>query len=184
MRIKNKTTMQLNNLTKALASLLIFFPLALQAQVVIRDTTVVWKHFDFTLDENGGMEWYSTTSIIEENYPGLVIENEFVRLVVLPEYGARILSFYYKPSGHEQFYINPVGTPYGMNAGNFYYDWLMVVGGVFPTFPEPEHGKTWFLPWKWEITENSEDRISVKMELQDTINYPFHPGSAPCPRRR
>lgn len=145
-------------------------------QVSVRDTLLTWKHFDYTLDDNGGMQWYSTTKIVEEEYPGLVIENEYVRLVVLPEFGARIISFYYKPSGHEQFYTNPIGNPYGMGDGNFYFDWLMVFGGVFPTFPEPEHGKTWFLPWQWEITENTDERVSIRMELQDTINYPGHPG--------
>ena len=148
----------------------------LSAQVGTRDTLLMWKHFDYTLDDNNGVSWYSTTDIVEEGYPGVVIENEYVRLVILPEYGARIISFFYKPTGHEQFYTNPVGVPYGMGAGNFYYDWLMVFGGVFPTFPEPEHGKTWFLPWQWELTENSDERISLKMELQDTINFPGHPG--------
>jgi len=148
----------------------------IHAQVTYRDTTLFWHHFDYTLDEYNGMESYNTLSIVEDSYPGLVMENEYVRLVILPELGARIISFYYKPTNHEQFYLNPVGTPYGMGEGNFYYDWLMVMGGVFPTFPEPEHGKTWFLPWQWEITENSGERITLKMQLQDTINYPNHPG--------
>jgi len=122
------------------------------------------------------MDSYSTSNIVEGEYPGIVLENEYVRLVVMPGFGARVLSFYYKPTGREQFYLNPVGTPYGMGDGNFYYDWLMVMGGVFPTFPEPEHGKTWFLPWDWEFTEVSEDRISLKMQIQDNIDYPSHPG--------
>lgn len=146
------------------------------AQVTQRDTLLVWRHFDYELDANNGISWFSTTSIIEEEYSGIVLENEFVRLVILPEFGARIISFLYKPTEHEQFYINPVGTPYGMGDGNFYYDWLMVFGGVFPTFPEPEHGKTWLLPWQWEFTEINDQRISLKMELQDTIDYANHPG--------
>jgi hypothetical protein len=113
---------------------------------------------------------------VQDQYPGIVLENEYIRLVILPEFGARIISFYYKPTGHEQFYTNPVGTPYGMGDGNFYYDWLMVFGGVFPTFPEPEHGKTWFLPWQWEFTEISDEKVSLSMELQDTIDFPSHPG--------
>lgn len=146
------------------------------SQVTYRDTLLSWNHFDYTLDENNGMDWYSTTNIVEDEYPGIVLENEFVRLVVLPDFGARIISFLYKPTGHEQFYTNPVGTPYGMGDGNFYYDWLMVFGGVFPTFPEPEHGKTWFLPWQWDLTEIGDDKVALKMEIQDTIDYPYHPG--------
>ncbi|MEJ2594024.1 MAG: DUF5107 domain-containing protein [bacterium] len=147
----------------------------LYSQVTQRDTIITWKHFNYQLSEDNGMDWYSTTEIIEEEYPGIVLENEWVRLVILPDYGARILSFVYKPTGHEQFYINPVGAPYGIYEGNFYYDWLMVFGGVFPTFPEPEHGKTWLLPWDWEFIEIGPARISLKMEIQDTINYPGHP---------
>lgn len=158
--------------------LLIAFSLlfsAAQGQVTYRDTLVTWSHFDYELDQDNGMDWYSTTEIVEEEYPGIVIENEYVRLVVLPGFGARILSFFYKPSGEEQFYVNPVGSPYGMGDGNFYYDWLMVFGGVFPTFPEPEHGKTWFLPWAWEFSEISDDRIVLTMEIQDTIDFSGHP---------
>ena len=154
----------------------ILFLNELQSQVSHRDTLLAWDHFEYTLDENNGMDYYSTTNIIEQLYNGLVIENEFVQLIILPEFGARVISYYYKPTGHEQFYTNPVGTPYGMGDGNFYYDWLMVFGGVFPTFPEPEHGKTWFLPWEWEFTEISDERITLKMQLQDTINFPYHPG--------
>ncbi|PLX11717.1 MAG: hypothetical protein C0598_07560 [Marinilabiliales bacterium] len=156
--------------------ILIFFSTSSYSQLTQRDTIVKWRHFEYQLDANGGMSSYSTTNIIEDEYAGVVIENEYVRLVVLPEFGARILSFYYKPTGHEQFYTNAVGNPYGIGEGNFYYDWLMVFGGVFPTFPEPEHGKTWFLPWKWEFTEISQNRISLRMEIQDTINFPAHPG--------
>lgn len=166
----------LKNGCKLFIFLLILFTESAYGQVTYRDTVISWKHFDYTLDENNGMGPYSTTEIVEDLYNGVVIENEYVRLVVIPEFGARVLSFFYKPSGHEQFYVNPVGTPYGMNEGNFYYDWLMVYGGVFPTFPEPEHGKTWFLEWQWELTEVSADKISLRMELQDTINFPFHPG--------
>ncbi len=54
----------------------------------------------------------------------------------------RIISMIYKPTGHEQLYQNPVGTPYGPRWDAFYYDWLMVWGGIFPTFPEAEHGKS------------------------------------------
>lgn len=146
------------------------------SQVTYRDTIFTWKHFDYTLDGNNGMGSYSTTDIVETDLTGIVLENEYVRLVILPEFGARVISYYYKPSGHEQLYTNPVGTPYGMGDGNFYYDWLMVLGGIFPTFPEPEHGKTWFLPWQWEFTEITANKVSLKMEFMDTVNYPNHPG--------
>lgn len=152
-----------------------FFANKTNAQVTHRDTVVTWQHFDYTLNADGGMGTYSTSSIVTESFNGIVLENEYVRLVVIPDFGARIISFVYKPTGHEQLYQNPVGTPYGMGDGNFYFDWLMVYGGIFPTFPEPEHGKTWFLPWEWELTEVTEESISIQMTFQDDFEFSGRP---------
>jgi hypothetical protein len=151
------------------------FPGDANAQVTHRDTVVSWQHFDYTLNADYGMGSYSTSNIVSTTFNGIVLENEYVRLVVIPEFGARIISFVYKPTGHEQLYQNPVGTPYGMGAGNFYYDWLMVYGGIFPTFPEPEHGKSWLMPWQWELIETTDERVSLQMSLQDVTEFPAHP---------
>ena len=66
-----------------------------------------------------------------------MLENRYLKVTLVPEFGGRILSIIYKPTGHEQLYRTEVGVPYGMTAGVFYYDWLMVYGGIFPTFPDP-----------------------------------------------
>jgi hypothetical protein len=100
-----------------------------------------------------------------------------IRLVIIPEYGGRILSFFYKPTQHEYLYQSDCGSPYGIGDGNFYYDWLMVYGGIFPTFPEPEHGKTWFLPWDFSIIKNTNDVVTIRMEYTDDTSYAGTPGS-------
>ena len=71
---------------------------------------------------------------VEQTYKSWVLENEYLRVSLVPEMGGRILSIYYKPTGHEELYQNPVGVPYQIDTGIFYYDWLMVYGGIFPTF--------------------------------------------------
>jgi len=48
---------------------------------------------------------------------------------------------------------------------------LMVYGGIFPTFPEPEHGKTWLLPWDFSVLKQSSDTITIRMEYTDTTSY-------------
>jgi hypothetical protein len=72
---------------------------------------------------------------------------------------------------------------YGVNENNFYYNYLMVYGGIFPTFPEPEHGKTWLLPWQFEIIEQTESLVSIKMSFTDNLaassNVPEDFNSAP-----
>jgi len=124
------------------------------------------------------MRSYSTAdnALQAVSFNGKVIENALIRLVLVPEYGGRVLSFVYKPTNHEYLYQSDCGSPYGMNDGNFYYDWLMVYGGIFPTFPEPEHGKTWLLPWKFETMHESPDSVVVAMEYTDTTAFSGAPG--------
>lgn len=136
----------------------------------IYDSTVDFKHFDYQVDENFMLTSYDENNIVTTTFNTMVIENPYLKVTLLPEFGGRILSIIYKPTGHEMLYQNPVGTPYGIEEGNFYYNWLMVYGGIFPTFPEPEHGKAWGLPWKAEIIEKNDEKISVSMSFTDTIS--------------
>ena len=69
-------------------------------------------------------------------------------------------------------YQNTVGAPYGELSGNFYYDWLMVYGGVFATFPESEHGKTWGEPWSYRVVEDSDDEVAIEVKKK---HPPFSP---------
>lgn len=135
----------------------------------IYDSTVSFRHFDFTLDENYQIQTYDRTTIVETVFPTKVIENPFLKVTLLPSYGGRILSIIYKPTGHELLYQNPVGTPFAIGDGAFYYNWLMVYGGIFPTFPESEHGKAWGLPWESRVVEQTSDKIAVEMRFTDTI---------------
>ncbi|MGL1889262.1 MAG: DUF5107 domain-containing protein [Reichenbachiella sp.] len=151
----------------------------LYAQVELRDSTITWQHHEFVLNEDNGMQSWATDDdqVQEVTFQAKVIENELIRLVVVPEYGARVLSFYYKPTQHEYLYQSECGTPYGMNDGNFYYDWLMVWGGIFPTFPEPEHGKTWLVPWDLEVITSNEDTVTLQMSYTDESSFSGAPSS-------
>jgi hypothetical protein len=104
-----------------------------------------------------------------------VLENSFLKVTLVPEFGGRILSIIYKPTGHEQLYRTEVGVPYGITEGNFYYDWLMVYGGIFPTFPDAEHGKTWLKPWDFKVVKQSDGEVTVSMALKDNFEYAAAP---------
>jgi hypothetical protein len=104
-----------------------------------------------------------------------VLENRYLKVTLLPEFGGRILSIIYKPTGHEQLYRSEVGVPYGIAGGTFYYDWLMVVGGIFPTFPDAEHGKTWLKPWDFRVVKASAGEVTVSMSLKDDFEYSAAP---------
>ncbi|MCL6613585.1 MAG: DUF5107 domain-containing protein [Firmicutes bacterium] len=140
-----------------------------QDSLRIYDSTTTFRHFAFEAKPDHTMLSYDRRSIVETVFRTKVIENEYLKVTLLPEYGGRILSLIYKPTGHEELYQNPVGLPYGMGEGNFYYDWLMVYGGIFPTFPEPEHGKTWCLPWETRVAAQTPEKIGVEMRFHDDI---------------
>ena len=148
------------------------------SQVVVRDTVIQWQHHSFELNADHGLKSYSTNDgdVQQVQFNGKVIENELIRLVLVPEYGGRVLSFVYKPTGHENLYQSACGSPYGINEGNFYYNWLMVWGGIFPTFPEPEHGKTWLLSWDYELLKSNSDTVIISMEYTDTTQFTGAPG--------
>lgn len=148
------------------------------ATVLLRDSVISWQHHRYTANSDYSMKAMATadTDIESVQFAGKVIENDLFRIVLVPEFGGRILSYFYKPTAHEYLYQSPCGTPYGINQGNFYYNWLMVYGGIFPTFPEPEHGKTWLKPWQYTVIKSTQDTVIVKMSLTDNTEYTGRPG--------
>ncbi|MCP4620171.1 MAG: DUF5107 domain-containing protein [Bradyrhizobium sp.] len=116
-----------------------------------------------------------TGVIVDRTFKTYVLENRYLKVTLLPEFGGRILSIIYKPTGHEQLYRTQVGLPYGMKAGNFYYDWMMVYGGIFPTFPDAEHGKTWLKPWNFRVVKETAGEITVSMSITDDFAYSAAP---------
>jgi hypothetical protein len=149
--------------------------------VSLTESTVTWSTVKYaTTADNGFVDGsLDTRSIVDRAFKAYVLENRYLKVTLVPEFGGRILSIIYKPTGHEQLYRTQVGVPYGMKAGTFYYDWMMVYGGIFPTFPDAEHGKTWLKPWRLAVERQAADEVTVAMSLRDDFAYP-----APPPRFR
>ncbi|MDA3851750.1 MAG: DUF5107 domain-containing protein [Spirochaetaceae bacterium] len=137
-------------------------------KTLLHPQRIKWRHREVQIGPDYTLEGrYTGGDLVGQYFDVLVMENDYVGITLLPDMGGRLLSYYYKPTGHEQLYQNPAGTPFGIGNGAFYYNWLMVYGGLFPTFPEPEHGKTWLVPWEYKIVEDSEDRVAVEMWYTD-----------------
>ncbi|WP_082649687.1 DUF5107 domain-containing protein [Bradyrhizobium lablabi] len=145
--------------------------------VSLSESTITWSTVKYvTSAENGFVNGsLDKNTIVDRTFKSHVLENRYLRVTLVPEFGGRILSIIYKPTGHEQLYRTEVGVPYGMNAGNFYYDWLMVYGGIFPTFPDAEHGKAWLKPWNFKVVKESAGEVTVSMSLKDDIAYSAAP---------
>jgi len=92
----------------------------LNAQVQLRDTTIEWQHHEFELNSDFSINTYSETdSDIEKVSFGKakMIENDLIRLILVPEYGGRVLSFFYKPTGHEYLHQSERGSAYNIETG-------------------------------------------------------------------
>ncbi|MGY3616218.1 DUF5107 domain-containing protein [Bradyrhizobium sp. USDA 10063] len=145
--------------------------------VSLSESAITWSTVKYATDaENGFLSGsLDKNAIVDRTFTAHVLENRYLKVTLVPEFGGRILSIIYKPTGHEQLYRTEVGVPYGIKAGNFYYDWLMVYGGIFPTFPDAEHGKTWLKPWAFEVVKESADEVTVAMSLKDNFEYSARP---------
>lgn len=146
-------------------------------RVSLSESTITWSTVKYaTSAENGFVDGsLDKNTIIDRTFKAHVLENRYLKVTLVPQFGGRILSIIYKPTGREQLYRTKVGVPYGMKAGNFYYDWLMVYGGIFPTFPDPEHGRAWLKPWDFKVVKESADEVTVSMSFRDDIAYSAAP---------
>jgi hypothetical protein len=133
------------------------------------DSTYTFQHFPIETDGNDVWSGASSpaTQPTSTTYDTVVLENGYLRVTLLPEYGGRILSIVHKPTNRELLYQNPLGTPYLMYEDIFYYDYLMILGGIFPSFPEPEHGKYWNQPYDFQVVSESDEAITVRMSIRD-----------------
>src|SRR5438445_10542872 len=146
-------------------------------RVSLSESTISWSTVKYaTSAENGFVSGsLDKKTIVDRMFKTHVLENRYLKVTLVSEFGGRILSIIYKPTGHEQLYRTEVGVPYGMKAGVFYYDWLMVYGGIFPTFPDAEHGRTWLKPWDFKVVKESAGEVTVSMSLRDDFAYSAAP---------
>src|SRR5438552_7772418 len=146
-------------------------------RVSLSESAITWSTVKYaTSAENGFVSGsLDKKTIVDRTFKTHVLENRYLKVTLVPEFGGRIVSIIYKPTGHEQLYRTEVGVPYGMKAGNFYYDWLMVYGGIFPTFPDAEHGRTWLKPWDFKVVKESAGEVTVSMSLRDDFAYSAAP---------
>jgi hypothetical protein len=141
-----------------------------QGDTVTRTSSkFTFQHFPSVT--NASNVWNGPTTpgqqLTSTTFDTVVLENGYLKVTLLPSYGGRILSIVHKPTGRELLYQNPVGTPYLMLEDIFYYDYLVILGGIFPSFPEPEHGKYWNQPYEFAIISESPEAITVRMSRRD-----------------
>src|ERR1700732_1045438 len=145
--------------------------------VSLRESTITWRAAKYAHNAKNGFVSGSLDkkTIVDRTFKTHVLENRYLKVTLVPEFGGRILSIIYKPTGHEPLFRNEGGGPYGIKGGTFYYDWLMGYGGIFPTFPDAEHGKTWLKRWDFKVVKESAGEVTVSMSLKDDFEYSAAP---------
>ncbi len=108
----------------------------------------------------------------------IVVENEQLRLSVLPELGAKIYDVLHKETGQNVLWHNPRVHPHKVPFGSRFDD--VYSGGwdeIFPNDAEvvvgsdrfPEMGEAWSLPWDYEIEERR-NSVTLTTKVQTPIS--------------
>lgn len=116
------------------------------------------------------------------DFRALVIENRFLRLIVLPELGGKLWSLVYKPVDREIFWRNPRMAPRPAPYGAVYDDWFC--GGWDELFPNdapttfagdvyPDHGEWWAMPFAWEIVTQRADEVTLHLWRAGVVTNTF-----------
>lgn len=109
----------------------------------------------------------------------IVVENESLRLTVLPELGAKIYDIIHKDTGRNLLWHNPRVQPRKVPFGSRFDDvWSGGWDEIFPNDAEslvgperyPDMGEAWALPWDYEIEETD-----GAVTLTTTVKTPITP---------
>jgi hypothetical protein len=102
-----------------------------------------------------------------QTYRAVIIQNEYVQLVVVPALGGRILRWTDLVTGRQLFYANPVVKPTRWG----YRGWWLATGGMEWAFPTEEHGLNEYRPWEYQRLWNgvrvwdTDDRSGMAVEV-------------------
>jgi galactose mutarotase-like enzyme len=110
----------------------------------------------------------------------VVIGNDLIEIVVMPELGGKIWQITDKPSGVELLWHHPHLVPRRVAAPAAYDD--VFFGGWDVLFPNdeperlagrqlPDHGEVWAQPWQWEVKGLDGDEAGVHLWVE-TAQYP------------
>jgi len=120
-----------------------------------------------------------STEKTEKEYTAVYLENEYLKIMILPELGGRIQRAYDKTNGYDFVYYNKVIKPALVGLTG---PWIS--GGIEFNWPQ-HHRPTTFLPVDYEIMENEDGSKSVLCHDVDQMygtkgiaGFTLYPGKA------
>ncbi len=143
-----------------------------RVQVVIQS----YPYERYTVDAEAGglhvvrLDWAAYEAANPRPAPrtldAIVLENEYLRLSILPELGGRIYEAIFKPTGHNLFYRNPVLKP--TRWGHETQGWWLAAGGMEWCLPIEEHGYEWGMPWLHTVAQEAASTTVTVWNTQGT----------------
>ncbi|HUW09986.1 MAG TPA: DUF5107 domain-containing protein [Anaerolineae bacterium] len=169
--------------------------------VVVEETTVSIPTYPYAAflrgqvdDAHGGFPFQaldrgayeaSNPAPVPHEYRLVVLENDFLRLTLLPELGGRVYECIFKPTGSNQFYRNPVIKPTHWGPTTVEgANWWLAAGGLEWGLPVEEHGYAWSVPWTYRINRSADGSATVRLwesdeqRLRAQIEVTLEPGHA------
>ncbi len=113
---------------------------------------------------NWGQYHGSNSHPVDQTYTRLTLENDWLRVSILPELGGRIYEMIFKPTGNNEFYRNTVIKP--TNWGPPEQGWWLAAGGLEWGLPVEEHGYETAIPWTYDVITGAE---GVTVTLRDSV---------------
>jgi galactose mutarotase-like enzyme len=108
----------------------------------------------------------------------VIMENERLKVVILPELGAKIWELHYKPRSKQLLWQHPRIRPRLLPYHSVYDDTFF--GGWDELFPndipeaingetEPDHGEIWLLPWEVRIEKDTPEEATVCLRTDTAV---------------
>ena len=115
----------------------------------------------------------------DKTYRAVFLENEYLRIMVLPELGGRIQRAYDKTNGYDFVYYNEVIKPALVGLTG---PWIS--GGIEFNWPQ-HHRPTTFSPVDWQLKNHPDGSVSIEMSEVDQMygtkgkmTFTLYPGRA------
>ena len=101
----------------------------------------------------------------------VILENDLLKVTVLPEWGSKTASIIHKPTGYELLWQNPepafrktgYGDPYPNGDKSGFDEMFPTISRCFYEHPPwegtemPDHGEVWSIPWRYSLSKNCLD---------------------------
>jgi hypothetical protein len=113
------------------------------------------------------LDFDAVSDPVPRTYRAVYLQNQYVRLLVLPDLGGRILRWTDRTTDRQLLYANPVIKPTHWG----YRGWWLATGGIEWAFPTNEHGLNEYRPWSHELlwdgvrVWDTDDRTGLTVEV-------------------